>query len=317
MVFFKDDLPYAPHVLVIKPALGSVLLLDSVQYTTLDTDSTTDSSGSATQATPSGHVNSNDRYVSTIIWLVKCFMSHRICSENYSKKNTATFGAALGSTLGVLAVISLAVFISICRRRRKSAKRQKRREALESALRPDSPEMRGPQPFIPRYFPGVVPPRASPSPPPFSSLSATTSRTSDIGPSHGLEFPPAPEHVNAPPYDRVPLVLPEPMSRVPISLPPVTRRVSNGDPELPRYQDVRETQLVSIPVSIPASIRPPSLPPSLEEPTPSSSSRTSSGETLPSSLSLFPDLPDSHQVGSEAGKRTISPIYVNPHGGPG
>lgn len=67
MVFFKDDLPYAPHVLVIKPALGSVLMLDFVRYTTLDTTSTSESSGSASQATPSGHVNSNDRYVSIII----------------------------------------------------------------------------------------------------------------------------------------------------------------------------------------------------------------------------------------------------------
>lgn len=135
--------------------------------------------------------------------------------------------------------------------------------------------MRGPQPFIPRYFPGVtVLPRASPSPPPFVPLhgeSGGGSGEEESGPSHGLDFPPAPEHVDAPAYSPPPLVLPrEPQqqmmmltttrTQVPVSLlPPVTRIQSrrHEDPELPRYQDVNRTRLVSIPIPTTTTLPPP------------------------------------------------------------
>ena len=56
-VFFKDDLPYGPHALEIKPQLGSMVLLDFIQYSTLDTIGATNGSGDGNAASAPGTVD--------------------------------------------------------------------------------------------------------------------------------------------------------------------------------------------------------------------------------------------------------------------
>lgn len=161
-----------------------------------------------------------------------------------------TFGVAIGSTFGVLLLVALGLFISIYRRRRKSAERaerERRLETREAPDRPSGPEMRGLQPFIPQHFPGVVVPQSWPSP----HLIPETSSDSGIealGPSHGLDGPTAPEHTKVPAYSPPSLVLSEGMddSRVPSSSLSATADESVP----PCYQDVGQTPIVSIPVFI-------------------------------------------------------------------
>ena len=297
LVFSKIDLPYAPHMLVIKPALGSILLLDYVLFTTLDAISGTGNGTLAPQAAPSTTLES-------AMYVTFHFNEHTlhdfICSSS-SSKNTTTFAVAIGSTMGVLAILSFGVFISICMRRRKSAKRKKLREAMEAVDRPPSPEMRGPRPFIPRYFPGNIPPRES-SPPPFSPLTATSIREEESGPSHGLDFPTVPEHLDAPAYSPPPLVLSE-VARIPVSLlPPATRMPPPMEGvELPHYHDVGRTPLVSIPMYTSA------LRPGVGEPS-SPSSRPSGGGDTHSSSSLLPERSDINREESAAGRTNISPL---------
>ncbi|KAH9003684.1 hypothetical protein EDB86DRAFT_2798741, partial [Lactarius hatsudake] len=87
-------------------------------------------------------------------------------STAISKKEheVQTFAGVVGGIVGVLAVISACVAISICRRRRRSARQQLRDRELQSDAQSfhtdasdDPPSMQGPTPFIPRYFPGTVP----------------------------------------------------------------------------------------------------------------------------------------------------------------
>ncbi|KAH9062645.1 hypothetical protein EDB83DRAFT_2385258 [Lactarius deliciosus] len=87
-------------------------------------------------------------------------------STGISKKKheVQTFAGAVGGIVGVLAVISACVAISIYRRRRRSARRDLRDREQQSDAQSfhtdasdDPPSMQGPTPFIPRYFPGTVP----------------------------------------------------------------------------------------------------------------------------------------------------------------
>lgn len=167
-----------------------------------------------------------------------------------SKKDVETFAIAIGSTTGVLAILSFIVATSIYIRRRRSAKREKIREAQEESLRP---EMRGPQPFVPRYFPGTTVTSQSQSSNPSTSLvvdssvSRRSSRSS-LGPSHGLNYPLAPE---IPAYSSVAPSIAEIRPPLPISIAlraPVARLPDDEDVVPPSYQEVGQTALLSSPV---------------------------------------------------------------------
>lgn len=93
----------------------------------------------------------------------------------------ASFAGAIGGTVGVLALISLWVCVSIIRRRRRTAMRE--REA-------NGPPMIGPQPFVPRYFPGTVPPPYSPP----SRASTSSSQEAGVVRSPEAEPEPVPSY---------------------------------------------------------------------------------------------------------------------------
>lgn len=88
------------------------------------------------------------------------------------KRNITTFAAAVGGSVGVLALLSLGLAISIIRRRRVAAKRERlEREDPEYLLRQQQQlgmAQTGSNDvvFIPRYFPGTeIPPQPSALPP--------------------------------------------------------------------------------------------------------------------------------------------------------
>ncbi len=108
-------------------------------------------------------------------------------------RNVATFAGAVGGSVGLLAILSLSLAISIYRRRLRSARRdrQYRRsqnrsydfdgESFHTDASEDSPPMQGPVPFVPRYFPGtVVPAPPPPYSPPNDATLALLSSTSPV-----------------------------------------------------------------------------------------------------------------------------------------
>lgn len=104
--------------------------------------------------------------------------------RNTKKHNVATFAAAVGGSVGVLGVFSLGLAISIIRRRRQAA----RRDRLESQSNASngSPRMFGPAPFIPRFFPDTIIPT---DPPTYTVALATSSDnptlSASVGPRSG------------------------------------------------------------------------------------------------------------------------------------
>ena len=190
--------------------------------------------------------------------------------------------------MGILAIIAFSVFVSIYYRRKRSAKRDKIREAQEASLRPPTPEMRGVHAFIPRYFPGAArPPSIT------SSLHSTRSTSSSsIGPSHGLNYPIAPD---VPSYTS-----PSPRPRetvmteaVPIPLaialrPGVSRLPDDDDLVPPSYNDVHQNPLLIVPAYSPPE---PSLPTSSSSPVASldSTPTPSSSEDGMSTSLLIPE----------------------------
>ncbi|PPR08277.1 hypothetical protein CVT24_001117 [Panaeolus cyanescens] len=84
--------------------------------------------------------------------------------QKMKKHNVATFAGALGGSVGVLGLFSLGLAISIIRRRRLAALRDRRdHESLHTNSSDDSPNMSGPAPFVPRFFPGTVIPAEPPT----------------------------------------------------------------------------------------------------------------------------------------------------------
>jgi hypothetical protein len=94
------------------------------------------------------------------------------------KHSIATFAGAIGGSVGVLAVISLGLAISIIRRRRIYNRRERLsqdRSSLHTNASDDSPPMIGPRNFVPKYFPGTQIP--SDPPPYIESMSMSSSTT--------------------------------------------------------------------------------------------------------------------------------------------
>lgn len=101
-----------------------------------------------------------------------------ISYRKVKKHNIATFGAAVGGSVGVLALFSLGLALSIIRRRYLAAKREQRdHESLHTNASDDSPQMLGPAPFVPRYFPDTVIPS---EPPTYMAALATNNNNSTL-----------------------------------------------------------------------------------------------------------------------------------------
>ena len=79
-----------------------------------------------------------------------------------NKRGKATFIGVIVGVVGALALCAAAIFLSICCRRRRASQRERREREAEGDTGQD--QMVGPRPFIPRYFPGTVPPPYSPVP---------------------------------------------------------------------------------------------------------------------------------------------------------
>ncbi|KAF9468346.1 hypothetical protein BDZ94DRAFT_782002 [Collybia nuda] len=131
-VFAQANLTEALHTLRVDVGLGSAFLFDYMIYTQVQDNHTNDT----TPDVPNQNVDSNTK-----------------------KRNVATFAGAIGGSVGVLAVISLCLALSIIKRRRNYNQRERRardRSSLHTNASDDSPPMIGPAPFIPRFFPGTT-----------------------------------------------------------------------------------------------------------------------------------------------------------------
>jgi hypothetical protein len=197
-VFSRSDLEEAPHELVIHVGQNSTFIFDYLVYSTVNTTTT-----SAGASTPSPSIN-----------------------PKVKKHNIATFGGAIGGSVGVLALFSLGLAFSIIRRRRLAARRDRlESESLHTNGSDDSPHMSGPAPFVPRFFPDTVIP---PDPPTYmaatnhNSSTLLASLSSSAYPASTLSYADVPPSSPPPPLEDVALMAPPPPFPVAVStLPPV------------------------------------------------------------------------------------------------
>ncbi|KAL0578782.1 hypothetical protein V5O48_003193 [Marasmius crinis-equi] len=162
-VLALENLPEEPHVLIATLAPESIFLFDYLVYTTTLSDGTMSSSSESLPSydmpppSPTPTLDSDSQS----------------SSDSHSNK-TATYAGAIGGVVGALFLASMGVFISVYRRRRKFARRnrppplatsgpgmaQNFGDADHGLITPPSsasttagdPEMG----FVPRYFPGTV-----------------------------------------------------------------------------------------------------------------------------------------------------------------
>ncbi|PFH47430.1 hypothetical protein AMATHDRAFT_6732 [Amanita thiersii Skay4041] len=91
-------------------------------------------------------------------------------SDHGSRRNVAAFAGAIGGSVGLLALLSLGLVISICKRR--LAARRSRLDHTD-----DLPSPSGPVHFVPRFFPGTVIPT---DPPSYEIVSSLIGRNSQV-----------------------------------------------------------------------------------------------------------------------------------------
>jgi hypothetical protein len=148
-----------------------------------------------------------------------------ISYRQVKKHNVATFGGAVGGSVGVLALFSLGLALSIMRRRYLAAKREQRdHESLHTNASDDSPHMVGPAPFVPRYFPDTVIPS---EPPTYMAALASNNNNSTLLASLPLEafgstqrsYADIPPSIPPPPLEDL-MIPPPPPFPVAISTPP-------------------------------------------------------------------------------------------------
>jgi hypothetical protein len=147
-------------------------------------------------------------------------------SAKSNAHNVATFAGAVGGAIGFLALCSLGIAVSIIRRRVRAARRD--RQWLERDTESDSgstagtrpPSMRGPAPFVPRYFPGTVPI----APPPYVQEATADSRSR-----------PRPTLITTP----QPGAAPSPLSPRPVSVRSPPPLISLMSPELRPQADAQ------------------------------------------------------------------------------
>ncbi|KAF8645619.1 hypothetical protein AX16_007701 [Volvariella volvacea WC 439] len=200
-VFSVDGLTEEPHVLVVTVGFNSAFVFDYLVYTQTVNAQRTGEPSSVTEM-------SNAPSASVI-------------DEQAKKHNTVTFAAAVGGSVGVLTLVALGLAFSIIRRRRLAILRERRErdsESLHTNGSEDSPHMSGPAPFVPRFFPGTVPP----DPPPYADTepsaasSQDTDRTSHPRDTSYADIPPS---TPPPPLDDA-IFPPPPPFPVAIASPP-------------------------------------------------------------------------------------------------
>ncbi|KAF8200219.1 hypothetical protein BJ912DRAFT_948336 [Pholiota molesta] len=139
LVFSQSGLADGPHQLVVQVGQNSTFIFERLIYTMEEQASP--STNPIQQSSPSPSMD-----------------------PQVKKHNVATFGGAVGGSVGVLALFSLGLALSIMRRRYLAAKREQRdHESLHTNASDDSPHMVGPAPFVPRYFPDTVIPSEPPT----------------------------------------------------------------------------------------------------------------------------------------------------------
>jgi hypothetical protein len=160
-LFSHSGLSESPHQLVISLGPNSTFIFQKLIYTTDIADpavptvsSSASTPSTSTQSSPSPTTQSN------------------------SKHNVATFAGAVGGGVGVLALFSFGLALSIIIRRRKSIRRDRQdHESLHTNASDDSPAMSGPAPFVPRYFPDTIIPS---EPPTYNAALATSHGNSTL-----------------------------------------------------------------------------------------------------------------------------------------
>ncbi|VDC04832.1 unnamed protein product [Peniophora sp. CBMAI 1063] len=212
-IFSQTDLSEGQHTFRMDLGPNSVFLLDSIVVTQADASE----SANSTDSDPAGS-SSNDK-------------------SSSSGSNTATFVGAIGGSVGTIAVIALCVAGSIIRRRRRAAKRD-RRERERAYWNSDNasfhtfddeasiagsgsgPSMRavappGPLTFVPRYFPGIVPP------PSYRLAPGVDTSYAEVLPDDEAEED-----------DEVPVTVPEPIDEVDEIPPPFAVAIASPEPPL-------------------------------------------------------------------------------------
>lgn len=153
-VFSQQNLDDGPHTLLVTVGTGTVFLFDYMVYTTTQEDDTTPDSTINIGPSSTGFSGSP----------VASQLPSQSMDAAAKRHNVATFGAAVGGTVGVLSIFAMGLAFSIIRRRQKAAKRDRQdRESLHTNASEDTPPMIGPRPFVPRYFPGTVVPADPPA----------------------------------------------------------------------------------------------------------------------------------------------------------
>ncbi|KAK0205513.1 hypothetical protein DFS33DRAFT_1429160 [Desarmillaria ectypa] len=172
-VFSKENLTSSTHVLLASLGVNSVLLVDYMIYTRND-----------------------------VVYQVSGTQTNGLEPPN---NHVATFEGAIGGSVGVLATLALCIFLSIYGRRQLAARRERREHVGIAAT---SPLMTGPAPFIPRYFPGTVPP-------PYTPTSASSAHVDSTTGPHN-----SPETETMLSYADVPPSTPPPQDAQTLGLPP-------------------------------------------------------------------------------------------------
>ncbi|KAG6843802.1 hypothetical protein H0H87_000259 [Tephrocybe sp. NHM501043] len=170
-VFSKTGLPHTMHALKVSLAQDSVFAFDYLVYTR---------EGRATRAKSDSAILLQERADENET-------SQQTQEQKKKKHNIATFGGAIGGSVGVLALVALGLAFSIIKRRRNYERRER---ALMSEASDDSPRMIGPRPFVPRFFPGTEPANNDTStpnpdgPPPYIESFSGSGSGSDTSHSH-------------------------------------------------------------------------------------------------------------------------------------
>lgn len=165
-VFSCTELSEKPHILRVSVEPGSAFLFDYMVYT-------------RTAAKPANGTISDMSMTS----MAPDIPTPSEATSTTKRHNIATFAGAIGGSVGVLAVVSLALAFSIIRRRRGYERRE--RGSLHTEASEDSPRMIGPAPFVPRFFPGTQLPA---DPPPYHESLAIASSLSMPGSASDLSI---------------------------------------------------------------------------------------------------------------------------------
>ncbi len=235
-VFSRVNLPLSLHTLTIKLGVNSAFLFDYAVYTqsALDGIQSSTSASAIPQRSISHKSTSATSSPTSSPHSCGAISSHGPClsSAPPSSKKIATFAGAVGGSVGVLGILALGIFISICTRRRRAA----RRERAEAEAEPR--RMIGPAPFVPRYFPGTVVPT---SPPPYTPSSPSSSNIAHASGSH-LTYADVPP--STPP--------PSPTHELFLPPPPFAEAVADRNVRVPNSDAALTTSLVILPPLLPS-----------------------------------------------------------------